>query len=350
MTFTPDTPANARAFPSTLIKVDEDTTEEYGFLGWYDASGENKYDRYSDDMPAALTLYAKWPEKDPGTDDPGTDPGTDDPGGNGGRPAPGKPEVIETPPAVITGSLPDTVKISEKTRMLTAENIAGMLQSESLGGGSKLARLDPDSGNNVNGSGHSLTEADPESGVIAGTKDAILDALDAAAGAPGEDDADIDRDYMLPLPVFSAEAEEGSAVSAVTFQADLSGFEGILAGDIALLKLLNDGSYAEAERVYAVSELGHARYVLTGAQGKVIPEDEPIGSNLYLITVCIEDNSKYDWADETDGLIVDPLYVASRNGLSGGGDSGGGCASGAFAMAAMAAAVGLAHRRKNGTR
>jgi len=49
-TYTPDTPDKTFPVPTWANRT---------FLGWYDANG-NKYDSYSEDMPAALTLTARW--------------------------------------------------------------------------------------------------------------------------------------------------------------------------------------------------------------------------------------------------------------------------------------------------
>jgi hypothetical protein len=96
-------------------------------------------------------------------------------------------------------------------------------------------------------------------------------------------------------------------------------------------------------------------------QGAVIPRGTAIAASKYLITLCIEDNSDYDWAGETEGEIIDPLYVASRDsGFTGetkdeikdgdkdvARDSAGGCETGASAgFALLALAVVIVVRKK----
>jgi hypothetical protein len=113
---------------------------------------------------------------------------------------------------------------------------------ESQLSGNKVLRLDTENSENWNDLGHPLTEVDMESGAIVGTKVAILDAIDSANESKTGEKVEIDGDSpIVPLPIFAAEITGEAKVVAITLEIDMGAFKGLYAGDIVLLKLLNDG-------------------------------------------------------------------------------------------------------------
>jgi hypothetical protein len=171
-----------------------------------------------------------------------------------------------------------------------------------------------------------LTEAltDSDSGavdaidfVISGDKKAYVSPEKIKELIAGDENLSklVDADAaIISLPVVEFYITKGKTALfsySLKNSLNLSQFDGISAGDLAIMKLTPEGLRFPVQAL-DFSDLADEHYIITDEKGDIVKDSDVIdGSKNYVLTVAVKDDRDYDW-DKTDGHIVDPYGISAR--------------------------------------
>jgi hypothetical protein len=175
------------------------------------------------------------------------------------------------------------------------------------------------------------------------------------------------NEKLLPLdPIHATTLQTEDTVLIPTKIVFGEAFAGTKLSSVLVLKRKPDGTTVMLNWQRNLADISDGQFAWTDVEGAPIPEEQVIveGSVMYL-NVAIKDNGPFDWDNETDQSVIDPVTLANgsnssengRNNDGSGGDgyeSGGGCdaglgIAGIGALALLGAAL-LQRRRGRGTK